>query len=126
MDGRTRRRTVLIPFARAPLLVAGGALICAMAGATTAPADAVAGKVAYDVHGRQGRAYAVAVNLDGSNQRRLLPTARHGWQDFGWSPDGTRFAAGRTRSAIGIGADAIAVATDGGGTRFVTRATRGT
>src|SRR5439155_17269714 len=52
-DGRQdQRRTVLIPFARAPLLVAGGALICAMAGATTAPADAVAGKVAYDVHGR--------------------------------------------------------------------------
>jgi dipeptidyl aminopeptidase/acylaminoacyl peptidase len=97
-----------------------------MAGATTAPADAVAGKLAYDVHGRQGRAYAVAANLDGSNQRRLLPTARHGWRDFGWSPDGTRFAAGRTRSGIGIGADAIAVATDGGGTRFVTRATRGT
>jgi Tol biopolymer transport system component len=114
----------LNPFARASLLVAGGALICAIAGATSAPADAVAGKLAYGVRGAHGRGWIVAVDVGGVRVRRLVPTARHGWSDFAWSPDGSRLTAMR----IGRGGawDAIAVAIDGGGARFVAKAARGT
>jgi dipeptidyl aminopeptidase/acylaminoacyl peptidase len=120
-ERRTLRRLTL--FARVPLLVAAGALICAIAGATTAPADAVAGKLAYGVRGAHGRGWIVAVDVGGVKVRRLVPTARHGWSDFGWSPDGSRLAAERIgRDGWG---DAIAVAIDGGGARLVTKAARG-
>ena len=126
MKRQERRRPFwrLTPFARASLLVAGGALICAIAGATSAPADAVVGKLAYGVRTAHGRGWIVAVDVGGARVRRLLPTARHGWSDFAWSPDGSRLAA--VRIGRGGSRDAIAVATDGGGARFVTKAPRGT
>jgi dipeptidyl aminopeptidase/acylaminoacyl peptidase len=126
MERQQRRTTVrrLTVLARALLLVAGGALICAIAGATTTTADAVAGKLAYGVRGDHGRGWIVAVDVGGATVRRLVPTARHGWSDLEWSPDGNRLAAER----IGPGGtrDAIAVAIDGGGARLVTKAARGT
>jgi WD40 repeat protein len=103
--------------AGARLAVAFGVVICSAAGSSAAAEKAGGGKLAYQVHGPRGRSWIVASNIDGTNVRPLVPTTRHDWSEYSWSPDGNKLAAE---------ADAIVVARDGGPSRIVVPATRRT
>ncbi len=111
-------------WAGARAALACGVVVWAALGSSAAAGDPEAGKLAYQVHGPRGRAWIVAVNIGGSSVRRLVPTSRHGWSDFDWSPNGDKLAAERT--AENGFADAIYVATDAGRTQLVARSMRRT
>lgn len=75
---------------------------------TTIAAAVSKGEFAYEVAGNTNGEWIDAMQLDGSNLRRLLPSVPFGWSALHWSPDGRLLAAARAN------ADALAIATADG------------
>ena len=87
------------------------------AGAAAAAEKASGGKLAYRVFGSHGRTWIVATNIDGTKVRQLVRPVHHDWSEYSWSPNGKKLAASL---------DEIVVARDGGPSRTVVPAARGT